>query len=132
MNVRLVYFDQNDIATLMKKKVKDGKVDIEDKSFLVDLSRAKFLKTTFGYSPLFFVKHDSVYPDNKLNPIYPEFALKGDKVNPEILRKTMSLKILGNMLKVKKEIGWFKPTAIGLAFGAFVMYYLIAMKIVLI
>jgi len=131
MNARLLYFIQSDIAELVKKKIEDGMVTIGNKRWNIDTSSPIFLKKTLGYEPLFIIKHDNVMPDNVLNPIKPQFIKdKDDKINPEILRKTMSLKILGNMLKVKKEINWVMATLLGIGFGAFLVYYLIVMKII--
>jgi hypothetical protein len=136
MKAWFLYFDHNNICRLVKKKVKDGQADIEDKRFHIDLSKPLLWKRKyfFGlmetpYEPLFIIKWDEIYPDKTVNPIDPAY-LTNEKVNPEMLKKTMSLKIIGNMLKTPKEVNWLMVALIGIAFGAFVMYYAVEMKMI--
>jgi len=129
MKAWFLYFDHNNICKLVRKKVKDGQADIEDKRFHVDLSKPLLLKRGLGFQPLFIIKWSDVYPDGVVNPVELKF-MKDNTVNPEMLKKTMSLKIIGNMLKSPREVNWFLMALIGTAFGAFVMYYLVAMKVI--
>jgi hypothetical protein len=134
MKASFLYFDHNNLCRIVKKKIKNGEVDIEDKRFHVDVSKPLLWRkdSFFGllhghFEPLFIIKWDEVYPEKTVNPVQPSY-MKDDRVNPEMLKKTMSLKIIGNMLKSPKEINWFVIAIFAAVFGAFVMYYLFAMK----
>lgn len=128
MKAYVLYYESNDIVRLIKTKVRDGTIEIGDKAFRVDGFKAKLLKTFSGVYPLYMLKWDSVYPATNFNEpqeFEPKFK-RHDDINPEILRKTMSLRILGNLLKVKKPVPALLPLILGLIFGAFLMYFLMA------
>lgn len=129
MKAYVLFHETNDIVRLVKTKVRDGMIEIGDKTFDVDEFSAKLLKTWNGVYPLYMLKWDCVNPAVNFNkPIKaeefkPEF--KRDKyINPEILQKTMNLRILGNLLKVRKPVSSWIPLILGLIFGAFLMYFL--------
>jgi hypothetical protein len=129
-----LYFDQNNMCKLVHKKVKTGHVDIEDKRFHIDISkpllweRGLFLMPK-RYEPLFIIKWNEIYPDKTVNPVDPMY-MTDKTVDPELLKKTMSLKIIGNMLKSPKEVNWLLIAIFGVGLGAFIVYYLTAMKII--
>lgn len=124
-------------ARLMKKKIEDGCVEIEGKQFVIDASYPLLVKTWFGYKPLYICKWSDVTPAENTNPnkievfkrVDPKF--KGEfKITPEILRKMMNLKILGNMIKTKKPTGGFIFLIIGLIVGALILYSLFALNLI--
>jgi hypothetical protein len=122
----VLYFETEDVARLVKANLKNGFLEFEDKSFIVNENKALKLKTAFGYSPLYILRWDSIYPSEDFNPKFnPDKEL-----NPEIVHKTMRLKILGNLLILKKPVSPLILLLIGLAFGGFLMYFLIASKII--
>jgi hypothetical protein len=126
MKVYALYFESEDVARLVKANLNNGFLEFEDKSFFVNENKALKLKTPFGYSPLYVLRWDSIYPSENFNPKFnPDKQL-----NPEIIHKTMRLKILGNLLILKQPINPLMLLLIGLAFGGFLMYFLIASKII--
>lgn len=126
-----IYFDTENIAHLVKKEIKDGMVEIGDKAWDISKFKPFILKKGLSYVPLYFIKWDNVYPAN-LTVMKPEFNDNNIEINPEILRKTMSLKILGNMLKIRKPFPPLLLIILGLIFGGFLTYLLIAMKLIII
>jgi hypothetical protein len=125
MKVYILYHESENMVKLERKEVKDGNISIGDKSFDIDGFRPKMLKTRFGFMPLYMLKWDAVNPPTDFNPVF-----KPDKdVSPEIYHKTMRMKILGNMLKLKKEVNAWLIAGVGVAFGAFIIYYLFAMGV---
>jgi hypothetical protein len=123
----ILFFKTENDAELVKQKIEDGNITIKDKTFDVDGFRPKLLRTSFGSFPLYLLKWDCMNPPTEVNPVF-----KQDKdVTPEIYNKTMKMKILGNMLKIKGGgIGNWMYAAIGVAFGIFMAYYLITMKVI--
>lgn len=129
MKCYVLYHETKDLVRLVKTEVKDGMVDVEDKMFDIDKFEPKLIKISGiggGIYPLYMLKWDSVNPAENFNPIFE----KDKEVNPEVLKKTMSLKILGNMLKIKKPISPIIMIMIGVVFGGFVVYFLFASKII--
>jgi hypothetical protein len=128
-----LYFDHQNICKLAHKKVKEGEVDIEGKRFHVDLSKPLLWhKGIFGFQkfePLFLIKWNEIYPEQTVNPVDPQY-MTDNKVSPEMLKKTMGLKIIGNMLKSPREVNWFFIVLAGIGFGIFLTYYLIALKVI--
>jgi hypothetical protein len=125
MKSYVLYFDSEGMVKLERRNVKDGNIVINDKSFDVDSFVPRLLKTRFGVYPIYMLKWDTINPPINFNPTF-----NPDKsISPEIYHKTMKMKILGNMLKVKKETNVWMMIAIGVAFGVFVMYYLVAMGV---
>jgi hypothetical protein len=72
------------------------------------------------------LKWDGVNPPTEFNPTFNTDS----KMNPELYNRMLNLKILGNMLKVKKPVNSLLYIILGLAFGGFLVYYLIAMKFI--
>lgn len=121
----VLYHESEAVVRLEKKEIKDGNIEVGEKSFDVDGYKPKLMKTRFGYMPLYMLKWDNVNPPAEFNPIW-----KPDKdISPEIYHKTMKMKILGNMLKISKPRNVWLMVGIGVAFGVFVAYYLFAMGV---
>jgi hypothetical protein len=139
MKASLLYFDSKGLARLVNREIKDGSVDLEDKAWQIDPEPPMLLKKGLGFRPFYIVSWRSVFPaisyqspnnatsDKKVLTLTPVFK-DTKEITPEMYKKTMKLKILGNMLKVKKETPSWTFLIIGAVFGAFVLYFLIASK----
>jgi hypothetical protein len=121
-----LYFDNDHIARFLKKKVDEGTIEIEGKKHDVDDSKHLLLKTQFGYEPLYILKWDCMKPAQNIHPRFED-----SKITPEIYRKMMNLKILGNMIKVRKDFGggWLY-ILIGVAVGAMAVLAMIMLKVI--
>lgn len=155
MKAKVLYFNSKNDARLVTKEIEDGSIIIEDKQFFVDDARPLMLQTKLGTIPLYLLKWNEVQPSTNLNPPIGSFKgriikrkilpSKGDFKNidpkwanswkkdmtPELIKKMMGLKILGNMIKVKKPA----PTGllfliIGLVTGALLLYSLLMFKLI--
>ncbi|MFQ6118298.1 MAG: hypothetical protein ACE5KE_00260 [Methanosarcinales archaeon] len=129
-----LYFNSKDICKLVKKKIKDGTVDIEGKKFIVDISKPRLLQTPLGYKPLYIVKWNNTEPAENINPlkfdyISPKFKERFD-MTPEMLKKLIGLKILGNMIKTRISLGPIFMLVIGIAVGSLILYSLIAFGLI--
>lgn len=125
----VLLFDSEKHARLIKTKVSDGSVVIEGKQFFVDTSQPLLLKRMFGYVPLYIIKWNDVEPARNihLERVNPKFEEKG--VTPELLRKLMGLKILGNMIKTKAPPSGMLYIIIGLIAGMGILYSLILLRV---
>lgn len=139
VKTRILFFDSKNEARLKKVKVKDGMVDIEGKSYIVDASVPLHLKTRFGFVPLYILKWDSIVPATNINPaklpatrVDPKFKTpKETKMTPELLKKLISLKILGNMITTPKKLpGGLIFMIIGSIVGMLIMYSIIYFKLI--
>jgi hypothetical protein len=111
----------NNHGRIVKGNIHDGMVVLEDKQFMVDTSNPILLEKGLGVKPLYILKWSSTVPatnlhrvgdvqyveDTKLNAERrrPQFE---DKYNmtPNMLKKVMGMKILGNMIKTKADKKW--------------------------
>jgi hypothetical protein len=156
MKCKFLFLDSENVGELVDGKLEDGTGYVKDKAFILDSFskdieiRPIYLKTTFGFKPLFIVKWDRTKPSiihksfvkikNRAKAIKPEFeeeAMKEGKLNPdyitpELQRKLFGLKILGHMIKpVRKfEISGIMMLIIGTIVGTLIMYSLIALKVI--
>lgn len=97
----VLYFESEDVVALKKVPIKDGRIRIEDKDFIVDYFKPKLLKKPFGgYEPIYMLKWNDVYPAKNFNPIFEE---KIKHVSPEALNRFIDLKILANLIGARKE-----------------------------
>jgi hypothetical protein len=96
----VLYFESEDVVRIVKVPVKDGRIRIGDKDFIVDNFKAKLLKTAFGYQPIYMLKWNDVYPAKNFNPIFEE---KIRHISPEALNRFIDLKILANLISARKE-----------------------------
>jgi hypothetical protein len=129
---KVLFFEGDYDAVLADKvKVKDGMVEFEGRTMIIDKAVPISLKTGSGKlgrlfgekdaEPLYILKWNSVEPSSNIhkpvmgyhrdtvsssfsrakgvNPLFNENGV----ISPEMLRKLVGLKILGNMIKVKKD-----------------------------
>lgn len=134
----------NNHGKFVKAEINDGSVIIENKEFMVDISNPILIEKGFGFKPLYIIKWSSTVPStnlHKVGPIQyvedkvptaerhrPEFRDKYD-MTPEMLKKIMGMKILGNMIKTKQpsKLGsWIYIVAAGLAV-VMIVYGLVAL-----
>lgn len=122
---KILFFESGREARLLDLPVEDGSVVIENKEFIVDTAEPLLLRSRFGYQPLYILKWNSVQPSTNIHieRVNPEF--EKSEVTPEMLKKMMNLKILGNMIKTKKPIPNLTWAGIGLFVGILLMYALI-------
>jgi hypothetical protein len=151
---KALYFHTENDAELINAKVKDGGMVIGDKKFVVDMSKPLNLRRKFGMTePLYLLKWDSIFPARishnaverqiKINEVKDAVLGKAPverncittlvftrdaKNTPESLQKTESLKILGGMLRVKKEVGGLVLLVGGVVIGITVTVLLIYFK----
>jgi len=131
----------NNHAKIVSAEIKDGCVIIEGKQFIVDTSSPILIEKRFGsVKPLYILKWSSTVPstnihskgliqevsDSKLEAERVQTSFD-DKYNmtPEMLRKIMGMKILGNMIKVpeKKVPKWLFFVLFGVV--AFLIIYVL-------
>jgi hypothetical protein len=137
MKAKFLLFETENMARLVEGDVKDGSVVIEGKQYILDTSRPIELATKFGYTPLFIVKWNVTEPASnihKQNPrglqkFDPQFKERYD-INPEMLRKMMGLKILGNMIKTKEPVGGWIWLIFGLIAGIGILYSLFYFRLI--
>jgi len=115
-------WDSEGVATLTKGKVIEGMFDSGDSFFDINEFKPRMLKKDFGVYPFYMLRWDCVHPEKEFNPNFTP----DKEIDPQTLKKTMSLKVLGNMLKIKKEVNKLVWLIIGLAFGAFFAYVLVS------
>jgi len=111
----------NNHGKIVKAEIHDGTVIIENKQFLVDTANPILLEKGLGVKPLYILKWSSTVPSTNLHKVGPvqyveDMKLPGerrrpefsDKYNmtPEMMKKLMGMKILGNMIKTKQEKKW--------------------------
>jgi hypothetical protein len=139
---KILFFDSERNCRLVKAEIKDGHVMIEDKMFNIDTNEPLLLKDWRSYTPLYILKWDSIEPASNINTkingvgandpnektkvtrVNPEF--RDTEITPEMYRKIMNMKILGNMIKTRKptEIGGIIMMILGVLAGLVVFYVL--------
>jgi len=141
-NSKFLLFDTNNEARMLEGNVKDGIATLDGKSFIVDESTPMFLKGTFMTKPLYIIKWSELEPATNFNPKFvpnntsqrktpsdkPNFpeSKASKEVSPELLRKLLGIKILGNMIKPKRqiELGGTGMAFAGLFIGAIIVLVL--------
>jgi len=143
MKAYALLFDTKRMCKLIKTNVEDGHIFIEDKAFYVDTNEPLYLRKWHSTVPLYILKWNDIKPSKNINPekpnskvierVQPEFESdeKTPEIIPELYRKLIGLKILGNMIKVRKkpEFLEFLYIGIGLVVGVLLMYALLYFKI---
>ena len=127
--VKVLYLESESIGYFKKVKVEEGKINIGNKSFIVENSAPILIKKRFGgYEPLYILKYNAVEPATNLHPKFDE----SKKYTPELIRKLINLKVFGNVLPFKKpfEISGVLLLIIGLVLGMAVLYALIYYNII--
>jgi hypothetical protein len=137
MKAKFLLFETENMARLVDGDVKDGSVVIEGKQYILDTSRPIELVTKFGYAPLFIVKWNVIEPASNIHKQNPRGLQKFDPhfkerydINPEMLRKMMGLKILGNMIRTKEPMGGWIWLIFGLIAGMCLLYSLIYFRFI--
>lgn len=132
-----LYLDTNNVAKLVKRKIKDGFVELDNKMFLVDETSPILVQGRLGgFTPFYIVKWTNIKSSNELGPmklqnVGPEFKKENFDMTPEMLRKLTGLKILGNMIKpIKKGAGGFLTLILGFVAGAIILWALIYFKLI--
>lgn len=143
--------DTNNHGEIIKSKIEDGCVIIKDKQFIIDVSNPILLKKGTGVKPLYILKWSASQPSSNIHTpkrdengvqmvedtkipaerIKPRFEDKYE-LTPEMLRKVMGMKILGNMIKVPKKsiLGSWGWILIGVISALMIAYALIVFGVV--
>lgn len=111
----------NNHGKIVKADIHDGTVVIDNKQFMVDIANPILLEKGFGVKPLYILKWSSTVPATNLHRVGPVQYVEDtklptdrrrpqfeDKYNmtPEMLKKIMGMKILGNMIRTKTAKKW--------------------------
>jgi len=157
---KVLYFNSKHEGKLIEREIVDGAIDIEDKKFIVENAIPILIHTKFGVQPLYLLKWNEIRPSRNVNPtlyaitkledgrrkekkmittsqgnftpVVPEWSESyKDNLTPELVKKMMGLKILGNMIKVKRPA----PTGLaflimGIAIGVAIMFSLISFGLI--
>lgn len=139
--VDVLVFDTNFNAELIEAEVKDGKALVGNKEFYVDNSlpityiKKGFMGMNSKPRQIYFLSYSSVVPADNMNPSvdvlsarYPDFS--GTKMTPEMMKKLHNMKILGNMIKTKKDSGNIIWVIMALIGGIAAMYMLVSFGII--
>lgn len=59
---KVLYFNSQNEAELMKKKVEDGFIEVKGGKYYVEPADPILLKGTFGFTPLYIIKWDTPHP----------------------------------------------------------------------
>lgn len=149
MSVKAMFLllDTNNHAELVKAKIEDGCVIIKDKQFIIDTSNPILLKKGMGVKPLYILKWSATQPSTNIHNANEIQNVEDTKISvervktrfedkyeltPEMLRKIMGLKILGNMIKVPKKsiLGSWGWILITLVVGVLAVYVMILMGLI--
>jgi hypothetical protein len=151
----LLFNNEKEASFISVKPVKDGAIIIDNKKFYVNENEALLLQKRFGFAePFYILKWDCITPaklkskvverevelqdlksvvegkpvvrDHITNVVFTRDA----KNTPESLYKTERLKILGGMLKIKKEMKGYLPLIFGVIIGAIIMLLMIHFKLI--
>lgn len=125
MSVKALFLllDSNNHGEIVKAKIEDGCVIIKDKQFIVDTSNPILLKKGTGVKPFYILKWSATQPSTNIHAVKKDATgsvqyvedtkIPGEKIRtqfqdkydltPDMLRKIMGMRILGNMIKVPKK-----------------------------
>lgn len=149
-----LYFDSNHISKLVKATIYDGTVIIDNKMFVVDMTRPLYI--TFGKIfkktyPLYIIKWNDIKPYNiareslirekteenlkelkntrQIEPIkaeqfVPEFHDYNDDMTPELAKKIADTKITAGILGGSKNMSIIL-IIVGALLGAIIVYFMI-------
>lgn len=138
--VEVLLLDSHFNGTVEEKEIKNGMIEYKEKTFLVDsFMPIRVLKKSLFSSKIvnmYILKHDTVIPSDNMNPtgenlkmLFPQFA-STMKMTPEMLKKLINMKILGNMIKTKKDSSNLLWIMVALVAGFAVMYLLVSTGII--
>jgi len=141
MKSKFLLLDSDNEARMVEGDVKDGIANVDGKAFFIDTSTPIILKGTMSAKPLYIIKWSEIKPSANFNPSFkaddvettlvkgekPKFAkqTKANKdVTPELFKKLIGLKILGNMIKSKKnlELGSATMLIVGMIVTVIILY----------
>ena len=112
----ILYFESDKEARIVRQKVKDGVVQMGDKTWLVDKAKpfiipvGNFIR---GFSPLYIIKW------NQAEPLTMEKAKITSAVTPENLSRLLQNKTLANLLNPQETTQtMILYIVIGIAIGA--------------
>lgn len=140
--------DANYHGKLLTGKIEDGVTNLDNKQFFVDQSNPIWLEKGLSQRPLYIIKWSSIQPATNLNPIgdkheliqnltpspiktdkqKPQFRDKYD-ITPDLFRKLSGMKILGNMIPIKKQRN-FGPILLMIGLVAMVAIAALAMTLI--
>jgi len=132
--VNLLFLDAEKHGRLLRAKVRDGCVQVEDKMFLLEKSHPITLSGGMfgGTKQLYIINWNNPVPSvnynykgmnvkiGKMGHADPEFFKSKDFPSPEMFRKLMGMKILGNMIKSRKEFPSLILLIVGLVLGVII------------
>lgn len=134
--VKVLLMDTDFSGHYEDKEIVEGHIMDSDGSYPI----SQFIPLTVSDSTLFgkktyqlyVLKHDMIAPADNMNPpkavlssIYPNFKDYG--ISPGMYRKLTGMKILGNMIKVRKSEFSILWPFIALVIGVVAMYVLVGM-----
>jgi len=152
LKTKALYFHTENEAEFIDRPIIDGFIDYQDKSWFVEKTKPIIIHGKFGKQSLYLLKWDTPYPaeiNPDSNDIKLPSGVDGlkeikkkmqeltgiekvavaqivftqdKKISPEMLKKTMRLSILGNMLKIKKQAPSVILLIIGVIIGVAVMF----------
>jgi len=100
-------------------------------SWFVGAQQPIFIRTRFGYTPMYIVRFDSPFPSENVHPVLPEFLKDIDEEErktlptPKLLRRLLDMVILANVLRPKRKFRLdVASLIIGAVIGAFIFWYL--------
>lgn len=113
-------FDSTYEARLVKAKIEDGRVWIDDKEFFVDQTKPLLLKKLTGFKPLYIIKWDTVTPSQ----ITPEFH-QDKNIDPALMRRLSDLQILRGLTRPIKRFSLsYMWLGFGIVLGIILLYAL--------
>jgi hypothetical protein len=153
----LLFNNEKEARFISVKPVEDGAIIVGNKKFYVNQNEALLLQKKFGTAePFYILKWDCITPaklETEVKVVEREAELqdlksvvegkpivrdhitnvvftRDEKNTPESLYLTERLKILGGMLKIKKEIKSFIPLIFGIIVGSAIMFLMVYLKLI--
>jgi hypothetical protein len=153
----LLFNNEKEARFISVKPVEDGAIIVGNKKFYVNQNEALLLQKKFGTAePFYILKWDCITPaklETEVKVVEREAELqdlksvvegkpivrdhitnvvftRDEKNTPESLYLTERLKILGGMLKIKKEIKSFIPLIFGIIVGSVIMFLMVYLKLI--
>jgi len=120
MKVYALLFESDDVCVVRAGNVEGGILDLGDMAFDVTGQKALMIKKGFGYYPFYILRFDSVKP-SFLNPKFEP----DDKIDPKNFKRLISLRIIGNLIKLEKRtLGAIPIVLISIFLGLMIGYVL--------
>jgi len=125
VKIKILYFDTNYNAKLVTAKLKNGKVSIDGKTFVLDVTKPFMLKTLLGYKPFYIVKWSNPKPVQ----IFPEFENPQEKYFADVIDGLLEKERYKNILTIQRPTLRKFQTIIlgaliaGIVIGVFLVQY---------